>query len=142
MVGFWLPTLETTPAALRFGQLGLDLVNERGLDAFKARVYLCFAVWIGPRLQSIGSSRELIRQAYNEANKVGDLAFNGFCHFNIIMNSLFSGVQLDEVDREAMAGADFSQKSNNRLIAAGIQIFHLLNPYSQGNPERPPSFEW
>ena len=29
-------------AAFRFGQLGLDLVEQRGLDRFKARVYLFF----------------------------------------------------------------------------------------------------
>ena len=29
-------------AAFRFGKLGLDLVEKRGLDRFKARVYRCF----------------------------------------------------------------------------------------------------
>jgi predicted ATPase len=33
------------PAALRFGQLSLNLVDERGLDTFKARVYVILVFW-------------------------------------------------------------------------------------------------
>src|SRR3977135_3860350 len=33
-------------AGLRFGELGLDLVENRGLDRLRARVYLAFAVHV------------------------------------------------------------------------------------------------
>ncbi len=34
--------------ALRFAQLSLDLVEKRGLDAFKARIYLKFGITSAP----------------------------------------------------------------------------------------------
>ena len=68
------------PAALRFGQLSLDLVEKRGLDAFKARVYLRLRDRHQPLAHNTFdlAGRSLLR-ASDEANKIGDLPYVGYC---------------------------------------------------------------
>ncbi|MGA7815911.1 AAA family ATPase, partial [Caballeronia sp.] len=122
------------PTALRFGQLGIDLVNKRGLDAFKVRVYLPFAIWISPRQQSVRSCRALILQTSDEANSTGDLAYTGYCHVNLIINSCFSGTPLGDLDREVMVGIEFAQKTNSVLIAAIVLSFLFLVRTLRGLP--------
>jgi PAS domain S-box-containing protein len=121
-------------AALRFGQLGIDLVNKRGLDAFKVRVHLPFAIWISPRQQSVRSCRALILQASDEANKAGDLARTGYCYVNLIMNSCFSGAPLGDLDREVTVGIEFAKKTKSVLIAAIIFGFLFLTRTLRGLP--------
>ena len=89
-------------AAFRFGKLGLDLV-ERGLDRFKARVYLCFANFVNPWAKHIRTSRELQRRAFDEATKIGDLTFAAYSCNSLITNLLASGEPLADVQREAEA---------------------------------------
>jgi len=44
-------------AGFRFGKLGLDLGEKRGLDRFRARVYLVFAVHVAHWTQPLATSR-------------------------------------------------------------------------------------
>jgi PAS domain S-box-containing protein len=120
--------------ALRFGQLSIDLVDKRGLDRFAARVYLPFAIWISPRLRSVRSRRALILRAFDEAEKAGDLMQLGACHHSIILNSCFSGAPLDAVERDVMAGLDFSRTSKSGLVAGSILSFLYLIRSLRGLP--------
>ena len=46
-------------AGFRFGKLGLDLVEKRGLDRFRARVYLVFAVHVAHWTQHLADEPRL-----------------------------------------------------------------------------------
>jgi len=97
------------PSAFRFGQLSVDLVDKRGLDAFRARVYLNFGqanAW----MRDVRSSRTFFERAFEAANRVGDLVYAGHCWNNLVTISLASGEPLGEVEREAVKGIDFARK--------------------------------
>src|SRR5258708_14680292 len=59
------------------GNLGLDLVEHRGLRRFKARVYLLFTIishWSHPARTFLG----LLLRAFDTANSVRDIAIHVF----------------------------------------------------------------
>jgi predicted ATPase len=66
---------ENYTAAYRFGRLSLDLVEKRGLDAFKARVYEAFGIFVSPWAEHVRSGRAFVQQAFSEANRIGDLTY-------------------------------------------------------------------
>src|SRR6202041_397278 len=78
-------------AGFRFGTLGLDLVEQRGLRRFEARVYLIFGHRVIPWTQPIRTGRNLVRRAFDAANKLGDLTFAAYSRDNLITNLLASG---------------------------------------------------
>ena len=97
--------------AFRFGKLGLDLVEQRGLRRFEARVYLIFGHRVIPWTQPIRTGRPLVRRAFDAANKLGDLTFAAFSCENLTTNFLATGDPLAEVQREAEAGLDFARQA-------------------------------
>ena len=111
-------------AALRFGQLGLNLVDERGLDAFKARVYVNFGTGISYLSQHVRFGRALLLRASEEAKKIADLPYIGYCHLHIITNCMVSGELLHEVERQAMDGLDFARKTGSGFVGA-LVLGHL-----------------
>ena len=62
-------------AGFRFGQLGYDLVEERGLRRFQARTYMCFGNFVLPWTRHVRAGRDLVRRAFEAANKDGDLTY-------------------------------------------------------------------
>jgi PAS domain S-box-containing protein len=98
------------PSAFRFGQLSVDLVDKRGLDAFRARVYLNFGIVVNLWTRHVRSSRAFVQRAFDAANKIGDLIYAGHCCNNFVTNSLASGEPLSEVELEATNGLDFARK--------------------------------
>jgi PAS domain S-box-containing protein len=97
--------------AFRFGKLGLDLVEQRGLRRFEARVYLIFGHRVIPWTQPIRTGRPLVRRAFDAANKLGDLTFAAFSCENLTTNLLATGDPLAEVQREAEAGLAFARQA-------------------------------
>ncbi len=103
-------------AGFRFGKLGLDLVKQRGLRRFEARVYLDFGHRVIPWTQPIRTGRSLVRRAFDAANKLGDLTFAAYSCDNLITNLLASGDPLGDVQREAEAGLDFARQARFGLV--------------------------
>src|SRR4030095_1730809 len=68
-------------AAFRFGKLGLDLVEQRGLRRFEARVYLIFGHRVIPWTQPIRTGESLVRRAFDAANKLRDLTFAAYMRY-------------------------------------------------------------
>ena len=62
-------------AGFRFGQLGYDLVERRGLKRFEAGTYLNFAIYVERWTKHVRISRDLIRRAFEAANRIGDLTY-------------------------------------------------------------------
>jgi PAS domain S-box-containing protein len=112
--------LEDYATALRFGQLSLDLVDKRGLDTFRARVYFIFGAGISSWLQHLRYGRAFLSRALDEANKIGDLPYVGYCLSNIVGNLLASGEPLLDTDRAATEGLDVAYKTGSGIAAAYI----------------------
>ena len=103
-------------AGFRFGRLGYDLVEKRGLKRFQARTYLLFASFVMPWTKHVRAGRDLIRRAFEVANKIGDLTFAAYSCNNLNTNLLAAGDPLVEVQREAENGLEFAQKARFGLV--------------------------
>ena len=103
----------------RFGKLGVDLVDMRGLDRFKARVYMCFGLFM-PWTKPAPSGRDWMRRSFTTANGMGDLTFAAYSTKNLITNLLVSGVPLGQVQQEAEYGLTFSRKAQFGLVVDGF----------------------
>src|SRR5260221_572593 len=101
----------------RFGRLGLDLVEKRGLDRFKARVYLVFAVHVVNWTQNLSISRGFLRRAFEAAQETGDLSYVAYSCVDLVTNFLAAGDPLGEAEREAENGLEFVRKMSFGLIS-------------------------
>ena len=97
-------------AGFRFGRLGYDLVEQRGLKRFPARTYMNFGNVVLPWTAHVRAGRELVRRAFEAANQSGDLNFAAHCCSHLNTNLLAAGDPLDEVQGEAERGLAFAQK--------------------------------
>jgi PAS domain S-box-containing protein len=97
-------------AGFRFGRLGYELVEKPGLNRFQAHVYMCFGNFIIPWTEHVGRGRDLVRRAFEAANKAGDVCFAAYSCNNLNTNLLAAGDPLVEVQREAERGLAFAKK--------------------------------
>jgi len=97
-------------AGLRFGRLGLELVEKRGFDRFSARAYLVFAVHVAHWTQPLQTSRAFLRRAYEAALNAGDLSYAAYSCIDVITNRIASGDPLSAIEREAEHGLEFARK--------------------------------
>ena len=107
-------------AGFQLGKLGYDLVEKHGLHRAQARVYLRFGNCIMPWRQHVKTGRELLRRAFDAANRIGDLTFAAYSYHYLLTNLLTAGDPLAEVQREAEAGLEFTGK-----VVFGI-VIHCL----------------
>jgi PAS domain S-box-containing protein len=106
--------------AYRFGRLGCDLVEGRGLTRFQARTYSDFGNVVLPWTKHVRAGRELVRRAFEAANKVGDLTYAAYCGNQLNTNLLAAGDPLAEVEREAEHGLAFAQKARFGFVVDRI----------------------
>jgi PAS domain S-box-containing protein len=97
--------------AFRFGKVGLELVEGRGLKRFQARAYVCFFYFIAPWMQHVRTSIDLARSASVAANKVGDFTFVNYANLGLNSALLVAGATLNEVQRQAELTLAFAQKA-------------------------------
>jgi len=107
-------------AGSRFGRLGYDLVEKRGLKRFQARTYTFFGNVIMPWTRHVQAGRDLLRRAFDAANEIGDLTFAAYSLNHLITNLLAAGDQLAEVQTEAEKGLAFAQKLRFGLMIDNI----------------------
>jgi predicted ATPase/GAF domain-containing protein len=100
----------------RFGQLGYDLVERRGLKGFEASTYLCFASFVLCWMKHVRSCRDLLRRAFEAANRIGDLTYGAYARINLNSNLLFAGEPLPEVQGEAEHGLGYAEKARFGLV--------------------------
>jgi PAS domain S-box-containing protein len=98
-------------AGFGFGQLGYDLVERHSLKRFEASTYLCFAVYVVHWMKHVRASRDLLRRAFEAANRIGDLMYAAFTCNNLNSHLLFAGEPLPEVQGEAEQGLAFVEKA-------------------------------
>ena len=110
------PRFGNYKAGFRFGRLGYELVEKRGLTRFQARTYMSFGNIVMPWTRHIRTGRDLVRRAFDAANKIGDLTFAAYSCNNLNTNLLAAGDPLDDVQREAENGLEFAQKARFGLV--------------------------
>jgi PAS domain S-box-containing protein len=120
------PDFGNYEAGYRFAQLGLDLVERRGSDRFKARVYLGFGSWT----RQVRTGRPLLRRAFDVAQQAGDFNYASFSRHHLVTHLLACGDPLAEVQREAEAGLDFAHRARVDLavdrITGQLQLIRTL----------------
>src|SRR5258708_922637 len=103
-------------AGFRFGRLGYDLVEKRGLRRYQARAYMSFGNLVMPWTRHIQTGRDLVRRAFDAANNIRDLTFAAYSCNNLNTNLLATGDPLGDVQREAENGLDFARKARFGLV--------------------------
>jgi predicted ATPase/GAF domain-containing protein len=103
-------------AGSRFGRLGYELVEKRGLRRFQSRVYVGFADLVMPWTQHVNNSRDLLCRAFDTSNKIGELTFAAYSRADLATILLAAGDPLVEVQRETEDGFEFSQKARFGLM--------------------------
>jgi PAS domain S-box-containing protein len=103
-------------AGFRFGRLGYDLVEKRGLHRYQARAYMSFGNLVMPWTRHIRTGRDLVRHAFDAANKIGDLTFAAYSCNNLNTNLIAAGEPLGDAQREAENGLDFARKARFGLV--------------------------
>ena len=61
------------------------------MDRFQARTYMAFGNFVMPWTRHVRSGRELVRRAFDIANKAGDLTFAAYSCDNLNTNLLAAG---------------------------------------------------
>jgi len=103
-------------AVYHFGQLGYDLVEGRGLTRFQARTYMDFGGSVLPWTRHVRAGRDLVRRAFEAANRIGDHNYAAYCGNQLNTNLLAAGDPLAEAEREAEHGLAFAQKMRFGLV--------------------------
>jgi hypothetical protein len=92
-------------------------VNERGLDRFKARVYLVSGHSISPWNDQLRTSVEWFRRAFDTGEQIGDLTFAAYASMSLVSLRLAVGDSLGNLQREADSALAFVRKSGFGLVA-------------------------
>jgi predicted ATPase len=69
------PRFNNYRGGFRFGQLGYDLVEKRGLTRYQARIWMNMGSTVLPWAKHVAGGRELVRRAFDAAYRIGDLTF-------------------------------------------------------------------
>src|SRR5882762_8211575 len=105
---------------IRFGQLGHDLVDQRGLKWFQAATYMIFGSRVLPWTKHFRACRDLVRRSIEIANEIGDLTYAAYNSSRITLNLLAAGDPLAEVQPEAESRLEFAKKAQHGLVIAII----------------------
>lgn len=103
-------------AGYRFGKMGCDLVDRRGLKRFEARTFLCFSIFVVRWLKPVRTCRELLRRAFGAANQIGDVSYGAYAGNSLNSDLLFAGEPLPEVQIEAEHGLAYAEKVRFGLV--------------------------
>jgi PAS domain S-box-containing protein len=86
------------------------------LHHYQARAYMSFGNLVIPWTRHIQTGRELVRRAFDAANKIGDLTFAAYSCNNLNTNILATGDPLGGAQHEAENGLDFAQKARFGIV--------------------------
>ena len=114
------PHFDNYEGGFQFGRLGYALVEKRGLHRYRARTYMSFGSMVMPWTRHVRTGRDLIRRAFDVANRTGDLTFGAYSCNNLNTNLLAAGDALAETQREAEQGLAFAHKARFGLVVAII----------------------
>jgi predicted ATPase/GAF domain-containing protein len=115
--------------AFKFGQLGYDLMERRGLKRYEARICLCFecvVTWT----KHARHGRDLVRHTFDVAYRMGDFTYAAYSFAELIVNFLVVGDPLAEAQAEAEKGVEFAERARVGLavgmLRSDIQLIRTL----------------
>jgi predicted ATPase len=100
----------------RFGQLGYDLVEKRGLTRYQARIWMNMGSTVLPWAKHVAEGRELVRRAFDAAYRIGDLTFASYSWDQLVTVCLAAGDSLAEVQAECENGLAFAKRVRFGLV--------------------------
>ncbi|PZM08300.1 AAA family ATPase [Rhizobium tubonense] len=109
----------------RFGDVGLALVDELGMDRFKTRTYTCYACFVVPWKKHLRISETFSRKAIQVGVAAGDLVFIVTTAQMLVSHLLVAGADLALVEEEAEHFLASARKTGFSL-AADAAIGQLL----------------
>jgi PAS domain S-box-containing protein len=115
--------------AFKFGQLGYDLLEGRGLKRYEARTYMWFGLLV-PWTKHARCCRDFARHCFDVAYRMGDFTYAAYSFTLLITSFLFVGDPLAEVQAEAEKGVEFAERARVGLAAdivrSDIQLIRTL----------------
>src|SRR6202012_440018 len=93
----------------RFGSLGYQLVQQRGMKRYEARTYMSISNLVIPRDKHARSGLDLILRAFDVASRIGYLTFAAYCCDSLNSNSLTIGEPLSGLQWQAEKGLAFAR---------------------------------
>jgi PAS domain S-box-containing protein len=116
--------------AVRFGQLGYDLLQKRGLKRYEARTCMCFGSVIVPSSKHARYGRDLVRHAFDVAYRMGDFTYAAYSLTQLVTNFLVVGDPLAEAQTEAEKGVEFAKRARVGLVVdiirSDLQLIRTL----------------
>ena len=97
-------------AGFLLGQVGYTLVERRRLQRFKARTYMLFAAHVMPWARNIKSGRDVLRSAFDAADKDCDITFAQYSLFNLTSILFASGDFLSQIQEIAERSLKYSRR--------------------------------
>jgi PAS domain S-box-containing protein len=116
------PHFDNYEGGFQFGQLGYALVEKHSLHRYRARTYMAFGSFVMPWTRHVRTGRDLVRRAFDVANRIGDLTFGAYSCNNLNTNLLAAGDALAETQGEAEQGLEFAHKARFGLVIAIITV--------------------
>jgi PAS domain S-box-containing protein len=110
------PRFDNYEDGFRFGQLGFDLVEKRGLTRYQARIWMNMGSTVLPWARHPASGRELVRRAFDAAYQIGDLTFAAYSWSQLVTIRLATGDPLAEVQAECESGVAFAKQFRFGLV--------------------------
>lgn len=118
------PRFNNYKDGFRFGQLGYDLVEKRGLTRYQARIWMNMGSTVLPWAKHVAGGRELVRRAFDAAYRIGDLTFASYSWDQLVTICLAAGDPLAEVQVECENGLAFAKRMRFGLVVelCGAQL--------------------
>jgi len=122
------PRFSNYKDGFRFGQLGYDLVEKRGLTRYQARIWMNMGSTVLPWAKHVASGRELVRRAFDAAYQIGDLTFASYSWDQLVTVCLAAGDPLAAVQTECENGLAFAKRVRFGLVVelCGAQLGLIL----------------
>ena len=127
--------------AFRFAQLGIELIEKKGLQRFQAATYNAFGIGVAPWMKPLSACCDLMRKAFEIASTIGDLTCT--MQSRVCLASLLfpAGERLVEVQGETESSLDFARKAKFGYFAALSDILLALVRTLRGSTRVFGSFE-
>ncbi|MFT3693771.1 MAG: AAA family ATPase [Kofleriaceae bacterium] len=110
------PRFGARSLGFQFGELGLALVEKRGILKFAGRVFNVVGHHVMPWRGAVAHAVALERRALAITIEQGDLVFRLFSLTHIVVLALAAGEPLDDIQREAEIAVTAARKAGFELI--------------------------
>jgi PAS domain S-box-containing protein len=119
----------TFEARVRLGRLSYELARRKGLRRFEAHVTMVWSSCVLPWAEHVGKCRDLLRQASEVADELGDRVTGVASRGELVVNLLVAGEPLVEVEKEAEVAVEFCRKAayGDYLDAANMRAAFIRN---------------